>query len=50
MVYNIFEKLYKEYPLLFSDLVPSYYHGKCKEGEFSCGKPHIFKNFVDNIK
>lgn len=50
IAYKIFENIYPKSEIMFSDLGPSCYFGKCKEGEFSCGKPHIFREFVTGLK
>ena len=50
LVYEVYKKLYEKSPFLISGIGPSCYIGKCKEGNFCCGKPYIFKDFIELLK
>lgn len=46
LAYEMLKECKKVAPILFKKAGPSCYHGKCKEGKMSCGRPDIPKTRI----
>jgi thymidylate synthase (FAD) len=50
LAYQIAEKLIERFPVLFSNLGPGCFKGRCPEKEMCCKNPHIYKQFREAIE